>query len=84
MTTPDNTVVKKADNTRIRLLADRLCYLNHGTPGLIYRHGMQNADKAYRDDFDRYAEQHAAELLPERKVVQVVTNVVEWLQPSLF
>lgn len=53
---------------RIRLLADRLCYLEHGVDGLRRRHGMWRSDKTYRDKYDRIAEERASELLPQREL----------------
>jgi hypothetical protein len=74
------------DNTRIRLLADRLAYVNGGLPALIWRHGMLNADRAYRDAFDEYAKTHAAELLPDLsdKSLQVCKAEPEWVQLGLM
>ena len=50
-TTGENTGA--IDPKRIRLLADRLCFLREGEPGLRRRHGLWRADKKYRDEYDR-------------------------------
>jgi hypothetical protein len=48
---------------RIRLLADRLCWLTEGQDGMRRRHGMQRAIKGYRDRYDAEAERLAPEVL---------------------
>ena len=47
---------KNQDKERLRLLADRLCYLERGTDGLRWRHGMLRADRNHRDKWDMLAE----------------------------
>jgi len=53
-------VVEKAkvivDREKIRLGADRMCYLSEGMEGLRTRHEMQRAKQGYYDDYDTDAE----------------------------
>lgn len=39
----------------VKLLADRLCYLENGMDGLHVRYGMSRADKNYYDKYDSQA-----------------------------
>ena len=66
---------------RIRLLADRLCWLEHGDPGVRWRTGLWRADKSYWDKYDRMA----AELAPEVfKPALAIPEPVGWKQLNLL
>jgi hypothetical protein len=73
---------QKISKNRIRLLADRLCYLAEGQPGLTRRHGMQRAEKTYRDKYDRQAEELAPTLLkPDTPPAEI--KKIGWTQLTL-
>lgn len=44
------------DAEKVRLLADRLCWLEKGQDGLRWRNGMWRSDRSYRDRYDLRAE----------------------------
>lgn len=71
---------------RVRLLADRLCWLSQGQDGLRVRHGMRRSGVPYRDQFDVLAEAKAAEWLPVRQLPTLpqLPTLKSPLQPTLF
>lgn len=68
---------------RVRLLADRLCYLKEGIEGLRRRHGLFRSGLGFRDQYDHEATRLAPTLLKPRPVFQP-PEPPGWKQPTLF
>jgi hypothetical protein len=54
-------------NKRIRLVADRLCYVAEGQDGLRRRNGMWRADRNYWDKYDTQAKKIVREEQSQEK-----------------
>ena len=76
----------RIDPERIRLLADRLCWLAQGSAGLVVRHGMWHSDRRYRDEWDVLAADMAPGLLVPTLPAPVlaVPTLATPLQPTLL
>jgi hypothetical protein len=69
------------DRELVRLVADRMCYLERGTDGLRWRHGMYRADRHYRDHYDLMAERYLEAHPPQPKAQP---QPVGWKQLTLL
>ncbi|HEY6019635.1 MAG TPA: hypothetical protein VIY48_06970 [Candidatus Paceibacterota bacterium] len=58
------------EKERVLALADRLCWLEEGQPGLTRRHGLMRAGVFFPEKYDREAARLAPTLLKPRKVYQ--------------
>lgn len=74
---------RRIDPKRVRLIADRLCWLQEGDAGLRRRHGLYRAyirDGGYRDRYDL----EAGNLAPEIPCLRPVFDPPGWKQASLL
>lgn len=73
---------------RVRLLADRLCWLKEGQDGLRRRHGLWNAFRqsrlTYTDEYDLEAGRLAPTLMKPLAIPVFEKKSVGWQQPTLF
>ncbi len=70
---------------RLKLLADRLCFISQGQEGLTFRHGHQKSIPGWRDQFDSWAEAAAPEMLPVKELptLLLLPTLATPAQPTL-